>query len=564
MDSWRNSVKWKLILPMTFSFVVGLIILLFFIPQKIETNAQHQAIEIAKQKAIEFKTLRGYYAKNVISKIVKDGNLKPSFDHANNAKEVPLPASMIHDLSELLESKGTTLKLYSPYPFPNRKNRQLDVFGNNAWNALSRDTSQPFVEVTEGSNPIVRVGIADTMVAQSCVDCHNTRADTPKNDWKLGQLRGVLEIDIPLEPILAEGQTMSTEILLIISAITILAILLTNFLYNRLVGKRITQASKDINAFTSADVDLSLRLRDEGNDEISQICRSTNQLLEKVQSTLRGIVRATDDLSQVSNALNDVRRSSDAASREQFNQLDQVVAAVTELSATSQQIAASTNDAANVAKDISTANTQSLDSVAQSINSAEELSDNLQTATKNLEELANDSKNIGTVLDVIRGIAEQTNLLALNAAIEAARAGEQGRGFAVVADEVRSLASRTQESTEEIQSMIEQLQSNTQRAVDIIGKSDTTASASLEFAKEVGNQLQQTTDSLEKIEEFSNQIASAVKQHSDAVDEVNHNLHQINSATEASKESNQSLTSDINSISDLARKLAELPVRFKT
>ena len=564
MNFWASSVKWKLLLPITISFVIGLIILWIFIPEKIQQNAEFQAIESAKQKATEFKVLRGYYAKNVISKIVKDGNLKPSFNHVGDPKTVPLPASMIHDLSELLADKGTSIKLYSPYPFPNRKNRQMDQFGRDAWKALSQNINQPYIVISEGNNPVVRVGISDTMSAQSCVDCHNSRPDTPKNNWRLGDLRGVLEISIPLGEYLQKGNALSLQILLFILVVTIVAVSLTLIIFRRFVGSRISRAAKDIKAFTSADVDLSLRLSADGADEITQICQATNQLLDKVQSTIRGVVDVTGELASVAGTLLSVRSTAEDNSTEQFHQLDQVVTAVTELSATSQEISATTKDAADAAHEINRTNQQSQSAVTRSIEAAQELTGNLQTATTNLEALANDSKNIGTVLDVIRGIAEQTNLLALNAAIEAARAGEQGRGFAVVADEVRSLASRTQESTEEIQTMIQQLQSNTSRAVEIIHESDSNASSSLEFANEVGNQLSQATDLLSQIRQFSSQIATAVEQHSNAVDEVNHNLHQINQATESSKQTNESLSNDVAAIHDLVEKLKKLPARFKT
>ena len=140
------------------------------IPMQSESNVQKEAVIAAQTTVDQFKTIRSYYTKNVIKKVLAESSLKPSIDHKNSANGIPLPATLIHDLSEILADKGTSLKLYSPYPFPNRKARQLDEFGQNAWQALSKNPNEPYVETAKiNGNTVVRVGVADKMGSQVCV-----------------------------------------------------------------------------------------------------------------------------------------------------------------------------------------------------------------------------------------------------------------------------------------------------------------------------------------------------------------------------------------------------------
>lgn len=166
--------------------------------------------------------------------------------------------------------------------------------------------------------------------------------------------------------------------------------------------------------------------------------------------------------------------------------------------------------------------------VEQSIDSISELADSVTKASETIQNLAAETENIGSILDVIRGIAEQTNLLALNAAIEAARAGEQGRGFAVVADEVRSLAKRTQDATEEIQAMIEQLQSGAHSAVSVISNGNEIAQNTVEKSAVVGEALSEISQDITSVSDMSMQIASATEEQSATVDLINKNVDSIN------------------------------------
>lgn len=185
----------------------------------------------------QFTILRAYYTKAVVAKAVKSGALQPHFDHEGHVDRIPLPATMIHDLGGVLRDRGTDLRLYSKYPFPNRASRQLDAFAGEAWNALLKDTTAVISrrDVIDG-RPVVRVAVGDALVAEGCVSCHNTRADTPKNDWKLGDLRGVLEVVTDIGPQLAAGRRLTYEVLAGFAAAGVVLTLMTVLLSGRIIS----------------------------------------------------------------------------------------------------------------------------------------------------------------------------------------------------------------------------------------------------------------------------------------------------------------------------------------
>jgi len=223
---------------------------------------------------------------------------------------------------------------------------------------------------------------------------------------------------------------------------------------------RVEKATKKI-----ADGDLSARLEIKGNDEMQLIATDFNSMAEKFEALVQQIVSATSQLAAASEEVAVISQESATNLNNQRTEIEQVATAMNEMSATVQEVARSAGDAAGAAANADNEAKAGNSIVGQASNSIDALAREVENAAEVIQQLANDSETIGSVLDVIKGIAEQTNLLALNAAIEAARAGEQGRGFAVVADEVRTLAGRTQESTQEIESMIDKLQSGAKNAV---------------------------------------------------------------------------------------------------
>jgi signal transduction histidine kinase len=210
----RHSLKWQMIGPIPLMVIAAVAAIWFIVPRKIADNATDQAVLAGRTIAAQFKTLREYYTENVVDKIVSEGTFKASSDHKGDAKSIPLPATMILDLSAMLAKQQTAISLYSKFPFPNRENRPLDAFQQEAWDFLTRHPQETFPrqEMLDGKH-VVRVAVADTMVVQACVNCHNTIAGSPKKDWKLGDVRGVLEITSVIDAELASGAALSHSII---------------------------------------------------------------------------------------------------------------------------------------------------------------------------------------------------------------------------------------------------------------------------------------------------------------------------------------------------------------
>ncbi|MGB1236709.1 MAG: methyl-accepting chemotaxis protein [Pseudomonadales bacterium] len=293
----------------------------------------------------------------------------------------------------------------------------------------------------------------------------------------------------------------------------------------------------------AGDGDLTKRLEITSKDEFGDVSSDFNDFVAHLQKLIQS-VKVTS--LEIRNDTQDSAKSASAAStglEKQLAELDQLAAAMLEMATTAHQVAEHAQSAASAASNVDRAAEQGAQIVAQTSSSIEHLSNDMDKAVATVNELAQYSQNIASILNVITGISEQTNLLALNAAIEAARAGEAGRGFAVVADEVRALASRTQESTGEIQRMIDQLQTGVENAERTIVSGQKTASATTEKALLANESLAAIRDSISQISEMTIHIAAAAEQQSSASEEINRNTTNIRdisqSVADGAKEQSQ-------------------------
>ena len=259
MKAITGSIVGMLNLPIPIALFVVVVGAWIILPRVVENNAEQSAVEAASAIVEQFKSIRGYYTANIISKVKADGNLKPSFDHKKMKKGIPLPATFIHDISEVLSKKETKVKLYSSYPFPNRSERVLDSYQKEAWKYLNKNPKGTYVQRQNvGGKEIIRVAKADFMSKQGCVNCHNSRSDTPKDDWKLGDVRGVLEVSSSLNNALARGSSLSMYIMVAIVLVGLILTAINIFMARRVVQpiNHMTGAMKRL-AEGDTDIDVS-------------------------------------------------------------------------------------------------------------------------------------------------------------------------------------------------------------------------------------------------------------------------------------------------------------------
>ena len=340
-------------------------------------------------------------------------------------------------------------------------------------------------------------------------------------------------------------------------------VVIVYILFLRMIRRRLADLASKFNDVSTGDGDLQRRINVKGNDGIDVLGRIFNGFIEKLQNIMSQIVSDSSNLVGVASHLNSISASSNQSAMQQQAQIEQVATAMNEMSATATEVATNARLAADSAQNADQDVNAGMEIVSETVSSINSLAGEVERANVVIRTLQADSEEIGSVLDVIRGIAEQTNLLALNAAIEAARAGEQGRGFAVVADEVRTLASRTQESTAEIQKMIERLQSGANDAVDVMEESHIQARNSVDQASKTGDALQKITSAVNTINQMNLQISNAAEQQTAVAHEIDVSLNQINQASHESVINAGEASQESEKLNQLASHLQELMLQFK-
>ena len=324
--------------------------------------------------------------------------------------------------------------------------------------------------------------------------------------------------------------------------------------------KRMVQSLDDI---AKGEGDLTRRLEIDTHDEIGQLGESFNVFVSKLHSIIAGVVDVTSDVKTASSDINTQTLLIEDKLLKHNHETDLVATAITEMSATSHEVAQNTTQVAVSTQAATKEVANAQDCVDVSLSEVSNLMSEINQAAEQVNSLSEQSKKINSVLSVIGGIAEQTNLLALNAAIEAARAGEQGRGFAVVADEVRSLASRTQDSTLEINEMLSELHNLVTAAVDAMHASQQSCNRSVESSRAISESLGAVTTSVTTINDMSTQIATAATEQSSVTEEINRNVYAIQEIVNELTQSSKTTSSVSKHLAGRGENLGDLVGQFK-
>lgn len=323
--------------------------------------------------------------------------------------------------------------------------------------------------------------------------------------------------------------------------------------------KRVAASFEEI---ADGDGRLDVHLQEEGMEETARLARAFNRFIDRIRDTVEQTAMAAVHLAPAVEHFSSGAEKTHHGMRQQQRDIEQIATAVNEMSATVHEVASNTSLAADATKQADADTSKGKQVVTSAIKAISDVAAEMENITNVIARVNDDSQRIGGVLDVIVGIAEQTNLLALNAAIEAARAGEQGRGFAVVADEVRSLAQRTQTSTEEIRGMIDGLQTGTKQAVSVIEKGKQSTVVSVEQAGLAGEALDAILKAVDTINAMNMQIATASEEQSVVADDINRNISRINEVSTLSAEGSAELANESETLMKLSEELLAVVGRF--
>lgn len=359
----------------------------------------------------------------------------------------------------------------------------------------------------------------------------------------------------------ATNQALVTTLTL--SVVAILTIVLISASIVILITRNINTMLVSLKDIAQGEGDLTKRITQDSKDEIGDLIHWFNLFMDKLHESINEVVNSIAPLATVSDDLGTMTTKTSEITEQQSRATDEVTRSVDEMFSSVQNVAQNASSAADAAREADAEAKAGRSVVTQSVESINDLASEVERAANVIRKLESDTENVGTILDVIKGIAEQTNLLALNAAIEAARAGEQGRGFAVVADEVRTLASRTQDSTQEIQRVIEELQTAARSAAQVMSHSQEQAKSSVEQAAKTDASLATITEKVGSITEMNTEIASATGEQEKVSNDIKTNVDGIRANADAAVKNVQEVEAASESLLSISSNLRKITGQFK-
>ena len=505
---------------------------------------------------------RIFYAREIVPKASAKGvHIQHDYKGKNDA--IPVPATLIRALADS-DKSGNGLRLYSRQPFAFRKGDEtrLDPFEAEALAWLEKNPGGTFhrIERRDGA-PVMRLAKADVMVSETCTTCHNSHPDSPKRDWKVGDVRGALAVSIPIGAM--ESQIVGrfgTAALLLAACVAIGAAL---FYWVARGVRRPLESVVAAAEFAAQNDDFSREVPVGGTRETARAGQALNDLLRKFRAIIADAKQSSERIADASRALATASDQVTRSSAAQAESSSSVAAAVEQASVSVGETAANARNANEIVNKARAGVESALAEMAATVGRVNGIAELIRTSGESVGLLEQSSNKIGGIVQVIKEIADQTNLLALNAAIEAARAGEQGRGFAVVADEVRGLAERTAKATQEIATLIDDIQSQIGVTVKGMQQANEQTADSLSLVHSTEAALQGIGRDSGAVSSNVQSIADAIREQDAAIQQVAGNIERIAQMTEENSAAAAASSETASRLDDLAGQLRGSVTRYR-
>jgi len=493
---------------------------------------------------------RAYITQNYVAKIKKSkaGNeIQVLKDHSGVADAIPFPATAVREMGEDASRTGLyNVRLISQNPM-NPSNTPKDNFENEAIRAIMSGAESYARRDEVNGVPTFRRATVDKATSTACLSCHTNN--------QVGDVLGMLSMSVPMTEAIALSNRSMWQTGGLMGAIVAIILVVMYLLLRNIVLQPMAKMSEISRDIAKGEGDLTKRVPAEGHDEIAQMGQYFNEFIEKLQHMIKKVAHVTDKVASASVELSATAEEISKGTDTLTSRASQTAAAVEEMNATVGQVAQNSGKAASLAQDTVKTAQEGGTVVSSTISGMQQLSEAVSNSATIISDLGKSSDQIGEIVRTIEDIADQTNLLALNAAIEAARAGEQGRGFAVVADEVRKLAERTTKATKEIGDMIRQIQQDTRGAVDSMQQGTQKVTAGVDLVNKTGEALSQIVRMVSESADMIRQIAVASEEQSVATQQIASDIENVAKVT---KESSSGAHESAKASQDLSQLAVEL------
>lgn len=530
-----SSIQTKILLSIASVFLLLMSVSMLFM-----ANRQKQMIEsLATDKAIDMANsyFDGLNAMMLSGSMQQSGPLRDKIRSHENVTDVRLIRAKA--ISDFFGPGGSEQQ-----PLDNLDHKAL------AGEAVTSTTSTAQGSIITIWQPIVASG---NFKGTNCLSCHAVAEGTVLGAVRLSYSLDKLHAHISRDLAIASG---------IAIGLFVLAMLLITGLMRKIVVTPLGEIRNTMNLI-SQNADLRLRLATHSNDEIGQLCRSFNSMLSSFADSLNQVSQTSVDLSNATAKISTVANQTTAAARQQHHETESVLQAINQLESSVRDVRGAAGSAAQASIEADRQASSGATTTKNAIDGIYELVSEIERAAEVIRRLDEKSKGVGSVLDVIKGLAEQTNLLALNAAIEAARAGEQGRGFAVVADEVRTLATRSHQATEEIENIIDQLQREAKDAVAVMDNAKYSAEQRRSQVQSADEGLNLIAERVAHIRQLNAQMAETADNQNQVAQHVSRSVANISSLTDRTAQDAEQTNAASRELVKLADRLNKLVDQFK-